>query len=828
MSRSLHGRCGGWWRSGWRPRDQRGGRAAWRGGSLGLALGFVLGWGVALVVACWPDPAIALLPPRVQGVAGEFRPPAQRLSERLPLNSAEALNRQGRDYLNQGQADRALVSWQAAAAAYRQAGDHLGMVKVQLNQVQALRDLGFYRRGLGVVEEAIATLEHHPDDRLRAIALHRQGDLLRLTGNLDAAQSRLEDSIALAEPRASQAAAWSEILAAARFSQGEIARTNGNQAEALAHYQHALALPLATPLRVNVQLARLQALMALEQWSEANLLWPQIQTQLDALPPTHLSLSAQIQLTEALIRLPHSPRHTPSDGVHPALTNRWSQAAQRLTQTAQQSATLGDRQVQSYALGTLGSVYEQTQDWSAAHQVTQVALALAQTLQAQDLSYRWLWQLGRIERQQGHSSAATAHYREAVRTLQTLRRDLVGIEAEVQFSFREDVEPVYRELVGLILQPNPETGQPIQDPARLEEARSLIESLQIAELEDFLHKPCADAHHPVDQIDERAAVVYPIMLRDRLDILLSLPHQPLRHYTTPVSQDDLEQVVQRYRQGLVLRSQRNFFPPAQQLYQWLIQPMLADLQQYPIQTLVFVLDGQLKNVPMAALHNGRQFLVETYTIALTPSLRLLGPHPLGNSNMATLALGISQARSGFAPLNYVADELESIQTLVPQHKILLNHEFTLASFTASLSQAQFPIVHLATHGQFSSDARQTFVLSWDTLISLKHFDRILRTAASRIELLILSACQTAIGDSRAALGLTGMAVDTGARSTLGTLWSVDDAASAALMQQFYQRLGQGGLSRAEALRQAQVALLRDPQYQHPLYWASYVMVGNWL
>ena len=142
------------------------------------------------------------------------------------------------------------------------------------------------------------------------------------------------------------------------------------------------------------------------------------------------------------------------------------------------------------------------------------------------------------------------------------------------------------------------------------------------------------------------------------------------------------------------------------------------------------------------------------------------------------------------------------------------------------------MVHLATHGEFSSNPADTFILAWDDRIPLAKLNSILRNSEqsrqSAIELLVLSACETATGDSRAALGLAGVAVRAGARSTVASLWNLDDETTALIMNQFYQALKTPGISRAEALRQAQLAIINNPRYEHPRHWAPYVLIGNWL
>jgi CHAT domain-containing protein len=164
-------------------------------------------------------------------------------------------------------------------------------------------------------------------------------------------------------------------------------------------------------------------------------------------------------------------------------------------------------------------------------------------------------------------------------------------------------------------------------------------------------------------------------------------------------------------------------------------------------------------------------------------------------------------------------------------KTLLNQDFTSPSLQSQINAASFPIVHLATHGQFSSNADETFILTWDDRIKVKEFENLLRSSDQNkpgtLELLVLSACQTAAGDSRAALGLAGVAVRSGARSTIATLWLVNDAATGSLMAEFYRELAQSGVSKAEALRRAQLTLLKG-RYKNPYFWAPFVLVGNWL
>jgi CHAT domain-containing protein len=514
--------------------------------------------------------------------------------------------------------------------------------------------------------------------------------------------------------------------------------------------------------------------------------------------------------------------------------------AQLLAQAVQQAQSLQDKPAESYAIGTLGELYEKTAQFSDAQRLTEKALFIAQSINASDIAYQWQWQLGRILKQQRDIKGALAYYSEAFKTLQSLRSDLVAINPDIQFSFTESVEPVYRELVELLLQPLYQgEGEGVPAQENLKQAREVIESLQLAELDNFFRSACVNPKQEldpvIDQKDQRAAVIYPVILPNSLDVILKLPNQDLRHYRTLIAQDK-EGIVEDLREYLrdVTRTAQ-VKQQSQQIYNWLIRPAETELAKSGIKTLVFVLDGALRNVPMAVLYDKQQqkYLVEKYAIALTPGLQLLDPKPLQQVQLNVLTAGVVEERTidgrKFLPLENVPRELEGIQSEIHSSKELLNQQFTETNLQDQLMAAPFSVVHLATHGEFSSDPEKTFILTWDALLNVNEFDHLLRDSnekrSSTIELLVLSACKTAEGDKRAALGLAGVAVRAGARSTLATLWSVDDRSTADLMSEFYRELN-AGVNKAEALQRAQLAVFAKEK--SPYFWAPFVLLGNWL
>ncbi|MDZ7962774.1 MAG: CHAT domain-containing protein [Aulosira sp. DedQUE10] len=737
----------------------------------------------------------------------------QRTKEQLTV-LAQALNTQGSLQLATGQSETALATWQQATATYTKVDNQIGVIRSLINQSQALKTLGLYRRALSTLTQVNQILQKQPDSSIKTAGLRSLGSSLRLVGNLTQAQQVLQQSLAIAQKLQSPL-----DISAALIDLGNVARANQDADSALAFYQQATAIAPSPILKMRSQLNQLSILSDHKQWTLAQTLWSQIQPQLANLPSSRGAIYAQLNLVQSLIRLKQA-------NVPDAPT--MESIGQLLAKNLQQAKTLGDQQAEAYALGKLGKLYEYTEQWSIAQELTQQALVLAQAINTPEIAYRWQWQLGRLLKQQGDEEGAIAAYTQAVNTLQSLRSDLVAIDPDVQFSFRETVEPVYRELVSLLLKPG--TSEPSQKA--LIQARQVIESLQLAELDDFLREACLDKKYTqIDQLDPQAGVIYPIILADRLEVILSLPQQPLRHYATILPENQLEIIVEKLRKKLVIRSKQDFLPLSQQIYDWLIRPAETELVKSGIKTLVFIPDGVLRNIPIGALHDGNQFVIEKYSIALTPSLQLLPPKRLEQRNFQVLGAGLTQARQGFSPLEYVEEELKKIKSEVPS-TVLLNEEFTSKNLKTHLKSSFFPIVHIATHGKFSSKAMETFILAWDEQIRINELDNLLQIPDQKkrqsVELLVLSACETATGDKRAALGLAGIAVRAGANSTLATLWSVNDEATANLMRYFYQHLSNTKEGKAEALRRAQLALLKDPQYEHPVYWAPYILVGNWL
>ncbi len=726
---------------------------------------------------------------------------------------AQVLDIKGRLQLAQSKAEDALDTWRVSLDIYTKIGDERAVLQNRINQAQALQTLGFYRQAEKTLRESTKILQSQPNSPVKVAALHSLGNVVQVTGDLETSRQILQQSLEIASSLQDQ-----EAIADILLSLGNTARVQQDTQAAIKFYQQTINTATSPTTRIQAQVNQLRLLLKTEQLSAFQTLSSEIKTQLKDLPVSRTAISARINFAQSLMQFPKKiAADTPSS----------LDIAQLLATAIEQAKSLQDKRTQSYAIGVLGQVYEQTQQLSDAQNLTQQALLIAQAIDAKDIGYQWQWQLGRLLKTKGDTKGAVAAYTEAVNNLQALRSDLVAVNSAVKFSFREVVEPVYRELVDLLLQ---SPGNQVSSE-NLVKASNTIELLQIAELENFFRNNCLNAQIVNPKKDPKAAIIYPFILPDRLEVILQLPQQRWLHYSTPVVKKEVETTLKQLQENLPKpQTLRQVQSLSQKVYKWLIQPAEAVLAESNTPTLVFVLDGWLRNIPMAALYDGKQYLVEKYNIALTPSLQLIEPKT-SQKEFKVIAAGLSEASSGFFALPNVKLELEQIRSQVPS-SILLNQEFTSKALQNRINSLPFPIVHLATHGQFSSKAEETFIVAWNERIYVKKLNELVRTLEQNrpeaIELLILSACQTAVGDEQAALGIAGVAFQAGARSTIASLWNLDDESTAVLMNQFYQELGNKNLTKAEVLRRAQLALLQNPKYQRPRFWAPYVLLGNWL
>ena len=593
-----------------------------------------------------------------------------------------------------------------------------------------------------------------------------------------------------------------EVAAAALNDLGNLRAAQGRFADAQGFYREAAMLgDKALAARASTNLAR--ALADDGKRAEALGMLPALTSELRALPASRDKAYGLVSVGRLYVRL--------GDRTRGAAVLREGLAA---------AEAANDARARSAALGYLAELYEQGGRRADALQLDQRAIVAAEEADAPELLFRWQWHKARLLKAQGDVDEAILAYQHAVNTFGTVRADLAATPGRV--SFRESIGPLFAELADLLLQQN-----------QLTDARSTMEIVKGAELQDYFQDDCVTALRArttgIDQLAPRTAALYPIILKDRLELLLTLP-DGMKRFTTRVDAETLTAEIRSFRQLLEKRTTHQYYPHARKLYDWLIGPIAADLEQQRVDTLVIVPDGALRTIPLSALHDGERFLIERYALATTPGLTLTDPRPLSRERVQLLVNGLTDGVQGFPPLPYVAQELDAIQKLYGG-TVLRNREFTVPNMEKDLEATPYSIVHIASHGQFSGDVDKTFLLTYEDRLSMTRLEQFLGLSKFRtepVELLTLSACETAAGDDRAALGLAGVAIKAGARSAVATLWTVNDPASAMVVSDFYRALRDPTLSKAKALQQAQVAALKDPRYRHPNYWSAFLLIGNWL
>ena len=732
---------------------------------------------------------------------------------------AQALDTQGNLAFAQGKTEAALQSWQEAQPL--QSNDEPAYIRNTINQATAYQRLGLFIRAQQTLEIAEKSLIQQPDSLLKVELLHHFGNILLAIDDPTKAEPYLQQSLQILSKLGNNPAALN-LKSGILLDLGHLARTQSEDDEpkltkAFDLYTEAANTAVYSSDRINAQLSLSEVLIVKQKQAELDRLLVQMQPNIDQLPLSRNGIENRIRYAELLGK--QSKREA---------------AAILLAKAIAQSKTLDDRRSQIYALGTLGHLYEQNKQFTEAIDLTNqaIALTLTQANDTQDLAYQWHWQLARLLKATGKEEAALVEYDQAITILKPIQGDIASAATNAQFSFQESIEPLYREYVSLLLETSGTKDKP--DQQKLKRAQSVIESLKIAELANFFRNDCLKAQsNDITRIDQTAAVVYIITLNDRLEILLTLPDGNLKRYTTAISTSDLEENISTFQTTLRDASSEDYLGSAKSIYNWTIRPLETDLANSKVQTLVIVADQTLRNIPFAALHDGKQFLVEKYNLASSPGLQLLDSKPIAKKQVNVLLLGLTESRFGFSTLPSVRSELDTIQNRVGNSKenLFVNETFTSQGLQNSMQSFSFPIVHIATHGNFSSKASETFIVAWDRKINIEQLNSILksrdRSDTEPLELLILSACQTAIGDKRSALGLAGIAVRAGARSTIGSLWQVSDSGTSLLMSALYNKLADRNVSRAEALRSAQLTLLKNAEFNHPYYWSPFILLGNW-
>ncbi len=823
-------------------------------------------------------------------ILGIFVTPSLCVLAEIQTNVGETTNfiQDGKDYFSQGNFEEALAQWQKAEKTGLAPRDQAHKYELDMLQGEAFRRIGQYQEATKYFKKVLEKATDDSDAFFMTQALDKLGAMAFELGDGVKGLEVIDEGLRLARENG-QASSLAGLL----NTRGNILTSMGRNNGALGAYTEAATLAgkndnseleliaLINSAKAASQAGLLEnsedrldlALEKIDSFSNSHdkvnglltvgIFYSTLDTQ-KSTPSEEKSAHDELavashkgqrgvrvtpgggpQELEEVVVTPDSEFSWPSlssTGKTPSSPEKIEQAANKslrlrafaaLDKAKNVAQQIGDHRGEAYALGHLGHLYEENRQYEDALTLTRQAVVRSQKAVATESLFQWHWQTARILRAKGELDDASQAYRRAIASLQPIRNEVSIAYQAKNANFRDGVGRMYFELADVLLTRAKGISGQDTGPEYLIEARNTIEGFKAAELQDYFQEDCVQPSQTLTQtlttISPNTAILYPILLKDRIELIANFPGG-LKQYTVRVSEEELTNVARQFRLQLQDTANGGFQESANQLYNWLIKPVEKDLEGENIQTLVFVPDGALRSIPIAALSDGEQYLIEKYATAVTPGVTLTDPKPLNRENINILSLGITDAVQGFPALPYVGKELEALQGMY-KGKRLLNEDFVVSNMRQQLKNEDYNIVHIASHGLVESNVENTFVLAHDEKITMDRLAELVglfRFRKAPLELLTLSACETAAGDDRAALGLAGVAVKAGARSALATLWFIDDVVASDLVQEFYQQLKNPALSKARALQLAQMKILEDSEYRHPNFWSPFLLINNWL
>ncbi len=767
--------------------------------------------------------------------------------------SASRHMEQGTMRFRQGAFGQAAVHWSEAARLYEEEGRTEEQCRVLINLAHALHQEGQIKKAMVTLQAALTLSEQAGNRVLTASILGRLGNAAYALGKGDQAVEHLTKGLAIAREEGRTV-----LIAVMLNDLGNVLSSRNQSAEAIDVYGESRRLAgeadqraLAMTAQINLAMAFLDDQQFIESERQFDIASSDIQSLEDsyakaygllniglgyadlqaALSAPKLMAQGEAVLAGGTKGIGVAAAERP-DASSPSDQSLLRQAADSFVSAAQVATRLEDPRAQSYAWGYLGHLLEKERRYGEALAFTRQAAFAAQRGDIPESLYRWHWQTGRLLKATGKEEEAVAAYQRSVSVLKPIRYEYsVGYQGR-HHSFGEAVAPLFTELEDTLLRRAAAARTPEQTQQLLALVRDTVETSHAAELQDYFRDDCvatARAHHGDMSVPGRTAVLYPILLPDRIELLLQTDRGFTRHGIA-VPAERLTREIRSFRRLVQDRGSRSYLGSAQTLYGWLIAPVQQELLAADVTTLIVVPDGPLRTIPLAALHDGTHFLVDRYAVAVTPGMELTDVRPSDRGKVSLLSMGMTSSVQGFPPLQNAATEVEHLNQMYGG-RYLLDQQFLVPSMEREMKSKEFGIVHIASHGVLDRDVKDSFVLAYDGKISMDRLSQLVGLHQYReapLDLLTLSACDTAAEDDRAALGLSGIAIKSGARSALASLWVSDDTATVSLVEEFYRQLQDSTVSKAVALQRAQQKVLSEPGHSHPGYWAPFLLLNNWM
>ncbi len=461
-------------------------------------------------------------------------------------------------------------------------------------------------------------------------------------------------------------------------------------------------------------------------------------------------------------------------------------------------------------------------------------------------------------------------YKQSININESIRKDIRGLSKQDQTSYLETISSTYKALANLLLK-----------QGRIMEALQVLDLLKIQELEDYLKNikgsertaqgvkllepekaiisqltaisneksselnrqlasqiqqlPKSEINKVPDylqKIPQGTVLIYPLIVGDRLEIILFSPNSLPISRNVSISKDKLEKLVAEFRAALIDDGSEDYQEPAVALYNLLIKPIEADLVQAQAKTILYAPDGILRYIPLAALYDGKQWLSEKYRVSnlIAYTLSDFSPKPKLSPNILAGAFGGKTGEKKFGQLALPATlkEVEAIANYFPNSVTLLENNFSRQAAEDKFKNHN--VLHFATHAEFNTGAPDNSFIIFGNGDKIR-LSELTDWQIPNVELIVLSACQTGVGKLGTGVEILGFGYQVqkvGAKNAIASLWSVDDAGTQALMEIFYKELKKGDISPTEALNRAQISLIKSSKFNHPKYWSAFFAIGNGL
>lgn len=451
-------------------------------------------------------------------------------------------------------------------------------------------------------------------------------------------------------------------------------------------------------------------------------------------------------------------------------------------------------------------------------------------------NYIALWQTARLLAQKGQKELAETFYQLAIRQFNLVDKTFFVADPPRPL-FARFPENTFLDLAKLHITNAVSAPNDSEKQIESAKARTAIENYKKTQFDRiFLNARCdtllgdmaVSIEEVIQNLDAETSVIYMIPTDDRIELMACFKGGVVAINEVPVSLKGLKETCNDlFMDCKTVDPNTNFDTTiAKSLYDLLIRPIEGELSQRGIKKLALIPQGPLGNVPFGALHDGKAFLIESFAISEIPNITLLKSDDSGSKQSRVLIGGLTDQ-----DLQYVQSEIDGINKYFPSTSQLSGKDFSVEELKSLISQNRFNVIHFATHAFFGGSPDNTYFKTNGENLYGSEFAELLYSnvlSETPLDLLTLSACQTAVEDENTGAGLANIAIQSGARSVIATRWNVNDESISLLMQEFYRAWKQEGLSKTEALQKAQIFILKNERFDgHPVHWAPTVLIGNW-